>query len=62
MLTRSTGMPWIVGVTVMSACCLLETVINSYFVDVQLQTGDVTQELVCGLVKGLIAVTGVLCR
>lgn len=46
----------------MSACCLLETVINSYFVDVQLQTGDVTQELVCGLVKGLIAVTGVLCR
>lgn len=36
----------------MSTCCLLETVINSYFVDVQLQTGDVTQELMCGLVNG----------
>lgn len=60
MLTSSTGMPWIVGVTV-DACCLLEMVITSYFVDVQLQTGVVTQELVRGLVKGLIAVTGVLC-
>lgn len=43
-------------------CQLAETVIKSYFVDVQLHTGVVTQELVCGLVKGLIAVTRVLCR
>lgn len=34
----------------------------THIVDGQLQTGVVTKELVCGLVKDLIAVTGELCR